>query len=245
MAVQRVYESPRVTRPYTDSQWSAIMATGHQVDRALALADVRLTMGGEPTFVSIDDRDGAEWNLQALGPTKRRLATDLLWRLRRHYAPGGFAHFGQSKWYPGEQLPRWALGCHWRADGEPVWRDASLFADERKTYDVTAADARRFLRELASGLGVSDAHVEAGFEDVWYYLWRERRLPVNVDPFESRLNDEMERARLSTVFGQGLDSVVGYPLPIAWGPADAGWRTGPWFLRDERMYLLPGDSPMG
>jgi uncharacterized protein (DUF2126 family) len=245
MDVRRVYESPRVTRPYTDSQWSAIMASGHHVDLALARDDVRLTMGGEPTFVSIDDRDGAEWNLQALGPTKRHLATDLLWRLRHHYAPDSFVHFGQGKWYPGEQLPRWALGCHWRADGEPVWRDASLIADERKTYDVTADDARRFLLEVASELGVGHAHVEAGFEDVWYYLWRERRLPVNVDPFDSRLDDEMERARLAKVFSQRLESVVGYALPIAKGPADADWRTGPWFLRDERMYLRPGDSPMG
>ncbi len=134
MHVQRLYESPRVTKPYTDSQWSSIVAMGRRVDQELRRLDVRLTMGGEPTFVSVDDRDGAEWTMSALGPTKRGLAAELLWRLRRHYATSGFVHFGQGKWYPGEQLPRWALGCYWRRDGEPAWRDASLFADERRNY---------------------------------------------------------------------------------------------------------------
>ncbi|HCS43449.1 MAG TPA: hypothetical protein DIW52_11560, partial [Pseudomonas sp.] len=63
--------------------------------------DVRLTMGGEPTFVSIDDPDGAEWNTAALGPDKRRLSAELFQRMRKHYAPKGLVHFGQGKWYPG------------------------------------------------------------------------------------------------------------------------------------------------
>jgi uncharacterized protein (DUF2126 family) len=71
-------------------------------------------MGGEPTFVSMDERDEPEWNTAALGPTKRRRATDLLWRLRKHFGANGFVHFGQGKWYPGEQLPRWALAGYWR-----------------------------------------------------------------------------------------------------------------------------------
>ena len=243
MEIRRVHESPRVTKPYTDGQWSAIQALGRRVDDDLLRHDVRLTMGGEPTFVSIDDPDGAEWNSQALGPTKRQRAADLLWRLRRHYGASGFVHFGQGKWYPGEQLPRWALGCYWRADGEPAWRDDTWLADERRRYDVAAPDAERFLRALAATLGIADAHVRPGFEDVWYYLWRERQLPVNVDPFDARLDDELERERLRAVFSQGLDAVVGHALPLARG--SEGWRTGPWFLRDERMYLMPGDSPMG
>ena len=151
MSVQRVHESPRVTKPYTDAQWAAIVAIGHaRRRRARARHDVRLTMGGEPTFVSVDDRDGAEWNTTALGPTKRLLAADLLWRLRQHYGADGFVHFGQGKWYPGEQLPRWALGCYWRRDGEPAWRDPSLFADERSRLRLSAPpDAERFLRALA------------------------------------------------------------------------------------------------
>ncbi len=251
MRVQRIYESPRVTKPYTDGQWDQIVALGHRVDEDLQREDVRLTMGGEPTFVSTDDRDGAEWTTTALGPTKRLLAADLLWRLRRHYGEGGFVHFGQGKWYPGEQLPRWALGCFWRRDGEPAWRNAALFADERHDYGYTAVDAERFLRTLAARLGVSDEHVQAGYEDLLYYLWRERQLPINVDVFDARLDDELERERLRRVFTRKLDAVVGYALPIVRetvGTAHShlgGWRTGSWFLRAERLYLVPGDSPMG
>jgi uncharacterized protein (DUF2126 family) len=265
MSVTRIYESPRVTKPYTDDQWRAIGALGDVVDADLRRGDVRLTMGGEPTFVAAGDRDGEEWNTTALGPTKRLFAAELLRRLQQHYGANGFVHFGQGKWYPGEQLPRWALGCYWRKDGEPAWLDPSLVADERRKYDVGSDEALRFLRALAARLDVPAAHVQAGYEDVWYYLWRERRLPVNVDPFDSRLDDEMERDRLRRVFTQRLDAVVGYAMPLtparepaprsapgvdaAAAPApDASrgrWRTGPWFLRGERLYLMPGDSPMG
>ncbi|AWV01756.1 IMP dehydrogenase [Burkholderia sp. JP2-270] len=250
MAVTRVYESPRVTKPYTESQWDAVRALGTQVDGALAAGDVRLTQGGEPTFVSIDDRDGAEWNTDALGPTKRGYATELVQRLRAEYGDGGFLHFGQGKWYPGEQLPRWALSIFWRADGQPVWHDPSLFADEREPSAYTTDDAKRFIDALAARLNLTGEFIRPGYEDVWYYLWRERRLPVNVDPFDSRLDDELERARLRKVFEQQLDSVVGYVLPVkraddAPGLDGPRWQTGPWFFRDERMYLVPGDSPMG
>jgi uncharacterized protein (DUF2126 family) len=244
MTIERIYESPRVTRPYTDAQWASIVSLGHAVDADLARHDVRLTMGGEPTFVSVDDRDAPEWNLEALGPTKRLRAADLLWRLKERFGADGFVHFGQGKQYPGEQLPRWAFGCYWRADGVAVWRDRGLFADERNPDGHATPDAERFIKALAARLDVTDEHVQAGYEDAWYYLWREGRLPVNVDPFDSRLGDELERARLRRVFERQLDSVVGYAMPLQ--PAAAGgWRTGPWFLRDGRLYLVPGDSPMG
>jgi uncharacterized protein (DUF2126 family) len=249
MAVTRIYEAPRVTKPYSEAQWLRIDALGRQVDADLNRQDVRLTMGGEPTFVSVDDRDGAEWNTAALGPTKRGFGTELVQRLRDRYGQGGFLHFGQGKWYPGEQLPRWALSAFWRTDGEPCWRDPSLFADEREPQHYTTEDAQRFIRSLARRLSLDPKFVQPGHEDVWYYLWRERRLPVNVDPFDSRLDDELERARLRRVFEQKLDAVVGYALPIRreHGPALAGsrWVSGPWFFRDERMYLIPGDSAMG
>ena len=99
-------------------------------------------------------------------------------------------HIGQGKWYPGEQLPRWALGCYWRTDGEATWTDPALFADESHPDGAGPADAERFLKGLAEHLGLSDLHVQAAYEDVWYYLWRERRLPTNVDPFDARLDDE-------------------------------------------------------
>jgi uncharacterized protein (DUF2126 family) len=249
MQVTRIHESPRVTLPYTDAQWRGIVQLGHAVDAQLKAQDVRLTMGGEPTFVAVNDRDAAEWNTDALGPTKRGLATELVHKLRAKYGAGGFLHFGQGKWYPGEQLPRWALSICWRADGQPCWNDPGLFADERDTHRYTAADAQAFISTLTRRLGLDARFVQPGHEDTWYYLWRERRLPGNVDPFDSRLDDELERARLRRVFRQGLDAVVGYLLPLKreWrvGTAGPAWVTGPWFLRDERLYLMPGDSPMG
>ncbi|MCY4755713.1 transglutaminase family protein [Pelomonas aquatica] len=249
MSVTRIYESPRVTKPYTDAQWAEVLKLGQQVDRELAAGDVRLTMGGEPTFVSVDDRDAPEWNTEALGPTKRVYAQQLTHRLRDEYGQGGFLHFGQGKWYPGEQLPRWALSIYWRADGQPCWRNPDWFADEREGHAYTSDDAKTFMAALTRCLGLPDTHVRPGYEDTWYYLWRERRLPVNVDPFDSRLDDELERVRLRRVFDQGLSHVVGYVLPIrhAGEPPLGGarWQTGPWFFRDERLYLFPGDSPMG
>jgi len=257
MSVQRIHESPRVTKPYTEEQWAAVLALGEVVDRDLIDGDVRLTMGGEPTFVATKDRDGAEWNIDALGPTKRGYATELVQKLRAEYGEGGFLHFGQGKWYPGEQLPRWALSIFWRKDGQPVWQNPALFADERQTgkkadsaCHYTSADADRFTKTLAAKLGLSPRHITPGYEDTWYYLWRERRLPVNVDPFNARLEEPMERERLRRVFMQGLDAVVGYVLPLKAREETAAastprWSTGPWFFRDERMYLMPGDSPMG
>ncbi|MFY8054593.1 MAG: transglutaminase family protein, partial [Limnohabitans sp.] len=247
MKVTRVLETPRVTKPYTEDQWMNVLALGDEVDRRLNAGDVRLTMGGEPTFVAVNDRDAPEWNTDALGPTKRGFATELVHKLRAEYGAGGFLHFGQGKWYPGEQLPRWALGIYWRNDGQPCWHNPDLFADERVPSHYTTEDAQAFTKMLAHKLGVGDQFIEPGFEDTWYYLWRERRLPVNVDPFDSRLDDEMERARLRRVFTQGLDKTVGYVLPLQSNDDGVGprWQSGPWFLRDERMYLIPGDSPMG
>ena len=245
MSVRRIWEAPRVTKPYSDAQWACIDALGGAVDADLESQDVRLTMGGEPTFVSIDDPNGAEWNTAALGPEKRRLAAALYHRLKDKYAPAGLAHFGQGKWYPGEQLPRWSLNCFWRKDGEPLWSNQGLIADEEVSYPVTEETARRFLVRVAEELRLDPRHVFPAYEDAFYYLWRERRLPVNVDPLDSRLGDPMERARLARIFEQGLDEIVGHVLPIA-RTADGGeWRTGPWFLRSERCYLVPGDSPIG
>ena len=249
MEITRIYESPRVTYPYTDGQWQSVLALGQQVDAELQAQDVRLTMGGEPTFVGVGDRDAAEWNIDALGPTKRGYATELTHRLLDRYGRGGFLHYGQGKWYPGEQLPRWALMVALRADGQPCWHDPALFADERQPHHYTTADARAFVDRLTTRLGLDTKYVQPGYEDTWYYLWRERRLPVNVDPFDSRLDDEMERARLRRVFMQGLDAEVGYLLPIKRerhaGDAGPKWISGPWFLRDDRLCLVPGDSPMG
>ncbi len=139
MRVTRIHEDPRVTRPYSEEQWQRIEQVGQQVDKELAGGDVRLTMGGEPTFVSLDDIDGAEWNTAALGENKRRMAGELFRRMARRFASGALLHFGQGKWYPGESLPRWALGCYWRADGEPIWNNPELIAQDDRAYRVQRA----------------------------------------------------------------------------------------------------------
>ena len=245
MSVRRVWEAPRVTKPYSDAQWSSIEQFGREVDAALTAHDVRLTMGGEPTFVSVDDPDGAEWNTAALGARKRKLAAELYKKLKTRYAPSGLEHYGQGKWYPGEQLPRWSLNCYWRKDGEPLWANPALIAAETPDPALTADTARSFLARVAAELGFDPKFVFPAYEDAFYYLWRERRLPVNVDPFAAELKDAMERERLAKVFEQGLDDVVGYVLPVARSADGAAWQTGPWFLRAERCYLVPGDSPIG
>jgi uncharacterized protein (DUF2126 family)/transglutaminase-like putative cysteine protease len=244
MRVERVWEAPRVTKPYTEEQWGAIETLGQRIDADLEEFDVRLTMGGEPTFVAMDDPDGAEWNTAALGPTKRKLAGELFHKLRQRYAPKGLAHFGQGKWYPGEQLPRWSLNCFWRRDGEPLWSNPALYADERKPGNADAVLGATFLAGVAARLQVDPRFVFATYEDAFYYLWRERQLPINVDPFDSRLDDALERKRLRKVFEQGLDHVVGHVLPVTRNPRGF-WQSGPWFLRSERCYLVPGDSPLG
>jgi uncharacterized protein (DUF2126 family) len=248
MHVRRIVESPRVTKPYTEQQWQEIVSLGHQVDADLSRSDVRLTMGGEPTFVSIDDMDGDEWNTVALGRRKRELAGVLVRRLQEAFAPGALLHYGQGKWYPGESLPRWSLGCWWRRDGVPIWKDACLIADETVDYGHDDEDAKRFITALGRRLRVDTGHVIPAHEDVWYYLWKERRLPLNVDPLKSHLDDEQERERLARIFERGLDRVVGYVLPLkrqSTSVSSAGWLSGQWFVRQGHLFLIPGDSPIG
>jgi transglutaminase-like putative cysteine protease len=218
--VCRIHEDPRVTRPYTEAQWQAIDALGEAVDADLHEHDVRLTMGGEPTFVSIDDMDGVEWNTAADGPTKRRLAEDLLRRLWARFAPGAVLHHGQGKWYPGEPLPRWALSCFWRADGVPVWRDSGLLADEGLDQGRGPASAARFIEALALRLGLADELIVPGHEDAFYYLWKEGTLPVNVDPLQANLDDPDERRRLALA----LDGASARRRSLAERPLDLSAR---------------------
>lgn len=243
--IWRIHEDPRVTRPYTAEQWQAIDRLGRQVDDELLRHDVRLTMGGEPTFVSKLDMESPEWNIAALGDDKRRMSEALLWRLKDRYADKGLVHHGMGKWYPGEQLPRWALSLYWRRDGGAIWQDPALLANPLSPPG-TAPDhaiAETFAKRLCEHLRIAPDHVIPGYEDVYYYLWREGTLPSNVDPFDAKLEDELERDRLRRVFTRGLSEVVGFALPLT--PVAGGWQSGEWPLRRERMYLIPGDSPMG
>jgi len=241
--VTRIHEDPRVTKPYTQRQWREINALGKEVDMELHTDKVQLTMGGEPTFVSIDDMDGPEWNTAALGKKKLELSGKLLQSLKAHYAPKGFYHHGQGKWYPGEQLPRWALGIFWRTDHKPIWHHPELLATPADDSKVPQAAARKFLKNLCTELGIPDTCMVPGFEDREFYLTKEGSLPKNVSVADSKLKDPQERARVRKVFDQGLNTQVGFALPIT--ASDNRWQSSPWKFRRGKMFLVPGDSPMG
>jgi uncharacterized protein (DUF2126 family)/transglutaminase-like putative cysteine protease len=248
MEIKRIRETPRVTKPYTEEQWSSLTALGEKVDRRLADGDVRLTMGGEPTFVSIDDMDGAEWTNAAVGPTKRHYAETLIRRLADRFAPGGLMHFGQGKWYPGEQLPRWAFAVYWRRDGEPLWTSPDLIAPEAPPQPANIATTDRFVTELCRQLGLPDDSAIEAYEDAAHFMLTEQKLPVGVAPKDNKLEDEQERARVIRAFDRGLSTPVGYVLPIqVWHTRDRGrrWVTERWKMRRENLFLIPGDSPIG
>jgi uncharacterized protein (DUF2126 family)/transglutaminase-like putative cysteine protease len=244
MTVRRILETPRVTLPYAEAAWAAIDAVGGKVDEILAKGDVRLTVGGEPTFVAVDDMEGPEWNTAALGPRKRELAGMLFHRVFAEFGQGGFIHYGQGKWYPGEPLPRWVLACYWRKDRKPVWRDRRLLADPAAPGTFAAADARRLAAALAGILGIGEERLVPGYEDALYHVWKERRIPAGYDPKETSLSDGAERARLGAVLETGLDAPVGYALPVQ-RDSSGRWASSPWHFVAGRMFLIPGDSPMG
>lgn len=248
MQVKRVAEHPRITKPFSDEAWTKLNATGRKVDKALAKGDVRLTMGGEPTFVSIDDFESAEWNTDGVGPMKRGLADKLIRRLRDRFAPGGFLHYGQGKWYPGETLPRWTFSLYWRGDGKSVWKNETLIAEEEQDTGATAEQAGTFLREFSERLGLPAQNVQPVFEDPAEWVLKEANLPQNLSPENPKLKDAEERARFSRVFGRGLDEVVGYALPIQkWQgkPNGSKWQSELWSVRRGHLFLVPGDSPAG
>jgi uncharacterized protein (DUF2126 family)/transglutaminase-like putative cysteine protease len=247
MKVTRIAEHPRITKPFSDESWQRLDALGQQVDTKLAEQDVRLTMGGEPTFVSIDDFEADEWNAGAVGPTKRKLADDLIRRLRQRFAPSGMLHYGQGKWYPGETLPRWTFSLYWRLDGKPLWKDENLIAREGVKTDATPEDARRFLEAFASNLGLSGDTIDEAYEDPGEWLLKEAKLPDNVDPANSELADSEARARMANVFARGLNNPTGYVLPVQrWNAAASSpWLTEKWKTRRGKLFLAPGDSPAG
>ncbi len=244
-SVTRLREDPRVTKPYTEEQWQAILALGEQVDEDLEASDVRLTMGGEPTFVSIDDMQAPEWNTAADGPQKRQRANVLVRRLHDAFGSGGILHYGQGKWYPGEQLPRWKLAAYWRTDGIPLWRDPDLLADISEDYGVTIADAEQFMLHLSDWLQVDRTYVQPAYEDAFYYILEEDRLPANLDPLKANLRDPLDRRRLAALLERGLDTPKGYVLPLRWDYGLKHWISAQWEFRRDHLFLLPGDSPLG
>jgi len=247
MTVIRIHEDPRVTKPYTDAQWEKILTLGNKIDAELTAADVRLTMGGEPTFVSIDDVDGDEWNTAATGPDKRRLAGDLLCRLRDRFAPGGLLHFGQGKWYPGESLPRWSYTCYWRTDGCPLWQNPEWVGEPDRDYGFNLKQAEAFAAELTKRLRIDEEFLITAYEDPLEYLHLERKLPINVDPIGNKMDEPEARERLRRTFERGLNVPTGFVLPLQYMRRANGleWQSGLWMLRAQHLYLIPGDSPIG
>ena len=243
--VSRIHEDPRVTKPYTDDQWADVLALGDKVDKLLLENDVRLTMGGEPTFVSIDDMESAQWNTAALGKEKLSLAKTLLLRLRDHFAPKGLLHYGQGKWYPGEEVPRWALGLFWRTDGEPLWQRQDFLARVDKHYGHSHRDAELFSQRLATLMGIADFCVHPAYEDGLHYLLQEQNLPPGVDAHIASAKDSLDRRRLARVLEQGLDTPSGFVIPVEWDFYAHRWQSSRWEFRRERLTLIPGDSPVG
>ena len=243
MAVRRVAEKPRVTLPFSEESWQALDRLGEAVDQDLAARGVGLTMGGEPTFVSLDDYQSSEWTVAAVGPTKRAKADELVRRLRDRFGPQGLLHYGQGKWYPGESLPRWAFALYWRRDGTALWRDASLVAREGDGAPQTVDGARALTEGIAARLGFKAEYVLPVYEDPVQAIAEEARLPVNVDPHERALGDAAERSRLAKLLDRGFGAPAGFVLPIA--RSGERWVSERWRVRREHLFLVPGDSPLG
>ncbi|MGB5384304.1 MAG: transglutaminase family protein [Lutimonas sp.] len=243
--VIRIHEDPRVTKPYSDQQWAEIMGLGELVDKKLVDGDVRLTMGGEPTFVSIDDMESEQWNTAADGKEKQQLSNRLIQHLSKSFGHGGLFHYGQGKWYPGEPTPRWQMALYWRKDGQPIWKNKALLADFSEEGKYTYKDAKRFMELLTKKLGVAESNVMPGYEDAFYYLWTERKLPKNIDPLRINLNDSLERQTLMEQLDRGLADPAGYVLPMQWAYQKDGWISYPWEFRGGELMLIPGNSQMG
>jgi uncharacterized protein (DUF2126 family)/transglutaminase-like putative cysteine protease len=249
-AVWRVHEEPRVTRPYDAETWERIDALGEAVDALLRNGDVRLTMGGEPTFVAAADSEAPEWSIAADGPTKRALAGRLTGELAEAFAPGALLLQGQGKWYPGEPLPRWLIGVHWRHDGVPVWKDGGLLADPAVPGDATAEDAAALADALGTALGLPDGVAVAAYEDPVARLWAEARLPSGDpppldDPDPTARPDRDARAAIVHALDEDAGEPVGWAIPLHRSPGDEAWSTGRWHLRRGHLFLIPGDSPIG
>jgi uncharacterized protein (DUF2126 family)/transglutaminase-like putative cysteine protease len=250
--VTRIHEDPRVTLPYTDEAWQTICAVGQRVDERLAAGDVRLTVGGEPTFVSMDNQVDKEWTTAADGPHKRERASDLAARLKAAWAPQGLIQRGQGRWYPGEPLPRWQIALYWRTDGRPLWTDDSLLADPWTSVPTgPPADNEagyKLLAGIADGLGLPLSQVRAAYEDPLSRLAAKVRMPDGdpVEPGDDLSDDTVAgRAALLARLDESSTNPAAFVLPLHRRDDDLGWASADWRLRRGRIVLLEGDSPAG
>jgi uncharacterized protein (DUF2126 family)/transglutaminase-like putative cysteine protease len=243
--VTRVHEDPRVTKPYSDPQWAAINRLGQQVDEVYAEEGIHLTMGGEPTFISIDDMEHPQWNTEADGKEKRVLAQNLFVEMNKVFTKGGFTHYGQGNWYPGEPLPRWQYACYWRKDGVALWNDVNLLADPNKDYGFDHKDTKKFAEKLSDRLGLGKKALTTVYEDILYHLWQEGSLPIEPGPKDSKLIDAMSRKGFLKKMEQGIENPVGYVLPLQWHTGKNCWQSCIWEFKRGHCFLLPGESPLG
>ncbi len=249
--VRRVHEDPRVTRPYTREAWSRIDDLGRAVDERLDAAGVRLTMGGEPTFVAREGAAATEWSTAADGEEKRRLATRLAERLRDLAAKGGLVHRGQGKWYPGEALPRWQIALQWRTDGEPLWSRPDLLVDPWRTAEPQAdprARAEALARELVRRLGLPAAQLLPAYEDPLAALVAEVARPAGPPPDPDGPAGRVDPADAASVaaLDRAVTDPVAWVLPLQTDEGtDETWTSPAWRFRRGRLVLVPGDSPAG
>ncbi|GGZ90685.1 transglutaminase family protein [Algibacter mikhailovii] len=241
-SVTRILESPRVTKPYTDEQWKAINRLGHKVERDLQKGDVRLTIGGEPTFVSIDDMEAPEWNTDADGPHKRALANNLTKRLLDKMGNGGMLHHAQGKWYPGEPLPRWEIQIYWRKDGKVIWNNPELLSCFAPNTKVPEGSDKLFLDTLCDYLSVSTNSVMPAYEDAFYSLWEEGNMPIDIDINDEK-SEDLIRKRIAEILERGIDKAAGYILPL--NKSKEQWFSSEWDFRRKHLFLTPGTSPIG
>jgi uncharacterized protein (DUF2126 family)/transglutaminase-like putative cysteine protease len=249
--VRRFREDPRPTLPYDATQWSGVLALGDHVDELLVAGDVRLTMGGEPTFVSATDSEAPQWNIEADGKEKREHATALAAGLKRHYAPGGVLHHGQGKWYPGEPLPRWQIAITWRDDGTPLWRDDRLLGDPwaKPRVPVTSEQAATLAHGVAERLGIDAAFVLPAYEDQLVRIATEARLPdgepPELDPPPGDPATPDQRAALVASLDEASGEPTGWVVPLHRREDGTGWATARWQFRRGRLVLAPGTSAVG
>ncbi len=244
--VTRFHEDPRVTLPYSRAQWRRVQAVGEDVDARLAEQKLELTMGGEPTFVSIDDMESPQWNTDADGEEKRQLATDLAQRLGEVFGHGAVVQRAQGKWYPGEPLPRWQIALIWRTDSVALWDRPDLLTDPwADEPDAEApAVAERLARSITSTLGLPSRQLHPAYEDPVASLLAEIRSPEGDPPGGEPNPDDIAALDASAT----TDAPTAWVLPLHPASEDAGsgeWLSPEWSFRRGRLMLLPGDSPAG